>query len=380
MIARYRKTAVRVVPLKAFVLALLLFSLVPVLSTGLPGGGGIGPGKAHASDWRSKVKSSFKKSRKTFSNVKRNIERKSRNAVRTYKKKKSYTKKKIANQWKKKQRKISGNLKNYRKKAKSLGKRYGSSRKKFTNTVRKKTVRSIMAGMPRGVSRRTVRSLGSGLRHRVRGITRRYGAAAGTAAAIFLSRNGRSGARILARSRPAIRAAVAYSRNPRTQRRAVAAILIAASAGYAVYRHQDDIKYAVASKVLDDVRVPVNGRTVSANTVWRDAVLKRAPFLRGTDIAEDPAKIIAYGLVGTATSDLAYRLEIVPDGKGGVTTVARAIERSDDSDRALAALQLQSTMEGAAIETMRSGRLGPSAALFATAYYDTSTRIDSSAR
>ena len=177
-----------------------------------------------------------------------------------------------------------------------------------------------------------------------------------------------------------MRAAAKYSRDSKTRRRVVAGVLVATATGYAVYRHRDDIKYAVASEVLDGAKVPVNGNMVSVNTIWKTAILKRAPFLEGTNIAEDPAKIVAYGLVGTARDDLTHNLEILPDGRGGVTTVAQTMERSDSASGALAALQFQSTMEGAAMEAMQSGRLGTNGELFATAYHDVSTRIESSAR
>ena len=359
----------------------LLVAVVPVASTGLSGGGGLFGSTAEALDWKSKGRSLINKSKRGASSFKKSIQRKSRETYSRNKKKIERSKKRITSYGSKtkKKNKVTTTLKTYREKTKRFTDRAVKKSRNVAKSI-DRSRRKIMTGMPRGVSRHTVATLGSGLRDRVRTVTHRYGAAAGAATADFLAKNKRAGARILDRSRHVIKAAAAYSRDPRTRRRAVTAALVAAATGYAVYRHQDDIKYAVASRALDGVKVPVNGKMVSMNAIWTTAILQMAPYLEGSDIAEDPAKIITYGLISTAGRDLVNRLEIVPDGKGGVRTVAQTIERSDSESGVLAALQFQSTMEGAGMEAMRTGRLGPNGKLFATAYYDVSTRIESSAR
>lgn len=366
----------------AFTVAFLLVAVVPVTLTGLSSGNGILGSRAEALDWKSKGRELFNKSKRGASRIKKSIQRKSRETYSRSRNKIEKYKKRIGNygsKIKKKKNKARTTIKAYRKKAKQFTKRALERSRTVAKSI-DRSRRNIMSGMPRGLSRRTMTALGSRLRNKVRIVTKRYGAVAGMAAANFLAKNKRAGSRILDRSRHVIKAAAAYSRDPRTRRRAVSAALIAVAMGYAVYRHQDDIKYAVASRALDGISVPVNGEMVSMNAIWTNAILQKAPYLKGTDIAEDPAKIIAYGLVGTAGEDLVNHLEIVPDGKGGVSTVAQTIERSDSGSAALVALQFQSTMEGAGMEAVRSGRLGPNGKLFATAYYDVSTRIESSAR
>ena len=366
-------------------LAFLLVAVSPLAPIHLPGGESILDSTAEAFDWKSKGRKFINKSKGGASKFRNTIKRKSGNIKRNVSKGKhnlQKTKKRITSygsKVKKHKNKATTALKKYRDKSKQFtGKAVNKSRN-AAKSIRE-TGRGIMSGMPKGVSRRTVASLSGGMRDKVRTVTNRYGAVAGAVTANFLARNKKAGARILDGSRDVIRAAAAHSRDPRTRRRAVTAVLVAAAAGYAVYRHQDDIKYAVASRALHGVKVPVNGEMVSVNTIWTNAILEKAPYLEGTDIAEDPAKIIAYGLVGTAGRDLATNLEIVPDGRGGVATVAQTIERQDTGSAALAALQFQSTMEGAGMEAMQSGRLGPNGKLFATAYYDVSTQIEASAK
>ena len=366
-------------------LVLLLVAVSPVASVHLPDGQGILGSTAEAFDWKSKGRQFINKSKSGASKFRNTIKRKSGNVKRSISKGKQKfqkSKKRITSygsKIKKHKKKTTTVLKKYRDKTRQFtGKAVNKSRN-VAKSIRK-TGRGIMAGMPKGVSRRTVASLSGNMRDKVRTVTNRFGPVAGAATAKFLAKNKRAGARILDGSRDIISAAAAHSRDPQTRRRAVTAVLVAAATGYAVYRHQDDIKYAVASRALHSVKVPVNGEMVSVNTIWANAILEKAPYLEGTDIAEDPAKIIAYGLVGTAGRDLANNLEIVPDGRGGVTTVAQTIERQDTGSGALAALQFQSTMEGAGMEALQSGRLGPNGKLFATAYYDVSTQIESSAR
>ena len=64
------------------------------------------------------------------------------------------------------------------------------------------------------------------------------------------------------------------TRNPQSQRRAVAAIQFPTGTGSPVNGHRDDPKYAIASEVLDNVRVQVSGQYQAGVTTDRRHFLR----------------------------------------------------------------------------------------------------------
>nr|VFK57371.1 MAG: hypothetical protein BECKTC1821F_GA0114240_101714 [Candidatus Kentron sp. TC] len=199
-------------------------------------------------------------------------------------------------------------------------------------------------------------------------------------AVVFLMASKEKGERAMMRVAPILNKVDEFHRDPRIRKKAVTGILVAAAVGTATYQHRDDLKYLATNKTLETVKVPVNGEMRSLNQLYTDAVLQRAPYLRGSDIAEDPAKMLAYGMTSTAKDDLINHFPIVPDGRGGVTTISTATENVPGAKQALAVLQMEAAVEkmasNLAVESAASGQFGDHAQTFAVTYRNVDDSIN----
>ncbi len=204
----------------------------------------------------------------------------------------------------------------------------------------------------------------------------RLGTSGGQAVTDFLKKTKGRGVQTVEQAMPIMQNIKSKVSDPEIQRRAMAGVLVAAATGAAIYHHRDNIQYLVASECMKNVKVPVNGQMQSIEDVYSEAILKRAPYLRGTAIAEDPAKMLAYGVTATAKDDLLNNVDMVPNGRGGLTSVNGAIVNATGVDQGLAALQVGDTMEGMAVETARNGQLGHNAQIFAAAYDGANKKIE----
>jgi hypothetical protein len=209
----------------------------------------------------------------------------------------------------------------------------------------------------------------------VRNVAQRFGRPSADAVTEYLSRSKTFGQRIVSSSNGLIAQVSARTRDPETRRKLLVGALVAAGTAYAVYQHKDDIQYIVLRETMDTVKVPVNGEMKSVQEIYSGAILKRAPFLADSAIANDPAALMAYGITATARDDLMHHVAVVPDGRGGLRTVGDTIGQARGGDEALAVLQIGSSVEQVAWQSARDGYMGPSARLLAGAYLDADGRI-----
>ncbi len=218
--------------------------------------------------------------------------------------------------------------------------------------------------------------LTSHARQVARSSAQRLGRKGGQVVAEYLEKTRSKGVDVVKKSIPLLAKIRKRVADPKIRRRMLAATLVAAGTGIAIYQNRDDIKYIALRNGMQAVHVQVNGETKSAEDIYRDAVLARAPYLAGTTIADDPAAMMAYGVTATVKHDLMNNVRIVPDGRGGVTSVNGAVGGATGAEGGLAALQVGASLEGMAIETANSGQLGPNARTFAAAYSNANDKID----
>jgi hypothetical protein len=159
-----------------------------------------------------------------------------------------------------------------------------------------------------------------------------------------------------------------WVKNPENRKKAVSGVVVASAVAYYGYKHKDDIKYGVINTTMENVKVPVNGKMISVETLVSQAVCKNAPFLKNSTLAEDPSAVLAYGVTATAKDDLMNKLEIVPDGRGGVVSVNTAVAQASGSEDALAALEISNSLEGMAMVAAEEGHLGVYGKQFAGTY------------
>lgn len=330
--------------------------------------------KSKAKSFSNRAKSKTKSFSNRAKSATKNYGNRAKSAVRDYGSRAKGAAKNYGNSAKSKMRDFGNNAKRYGNSAVNRTKSAAQRAAERTNAER----RRVMAGMPKGVSMNTVKSLGSGARDKVKRMTSSYGDRAGAATANFLKRRQSDGGKILDQSRGLIEKTVRHTKDPATRERVVTGILVASATGYALYKHQDDLKYVALKKALS-VPIPVNGEMKSGADLWSDAIKEKYPMLANTDIANDPAKTVAFGLGSTARGDLVNHLPIMPDGRGGKMTLRETGQSVGVTEDKLAVLQLQASMEDATMEAMNDGRLGSKAEIFAASYYDVESRIEASA-
>ena len=258
---------------------------------------------------------------------------------------------------------------NYQKKKEDLSRTYQDQKRSVTNRVQQEI--TLLEKRIQNSKR-----LGNEAKLAAKESISRFGTSAGQTVTSFLEKTKGKGVEVLEKATPIMQRINEKVRDPEVQKRAMAGVLVAAGTGMAIYQHKDDIKYRLYSEGMKRVRIPVNGQMKSVEDIYSEAILKEAPYLRGTAIAQDPAQILAYGVTATAKKDLLNNIDIVPNGRGGLTSVNSAVIDATGAEQGLAVLQIGDTMEGMAVETARNGQLGHNAQIFAAAYAGASEKIE----
>ena len=146
--------------------------------------------------------------------------------------------------------------------------------------------------------------------------SRRWGRETGAAVTSYLSRAGQQGMRALESSKPILDRVNQQVRDPRKRQQIALGVMAAAGAAYYIHTHHNEVKYNVINYGLEQTKVPVNGQQVPLKNVITSAVLRQAPYLEGTKLAEDPAAVLAYGVVAVGREDMMNRMEIIPRRPG----------------------------------------------------------------
>ncbi|MBW1738631.1 MAG: hypothetical protein JRJ69_14050 [Deltaproteobacteria bacterium] len=268
----------------------------------------------------------------------------------------------------------------YQQKKKNFSRKYQQKKRNFRRRYQqnKRSATNRMQQAKNNLEKRIRKSkaLGYEAKKAAKKTLSRLGVSAGQAVTSFLEKTKGRGAKVVEKATPIMQHIKRKVRDPEVQRRAMVGVLVAAGTAAAIYKHKDDIQYRLASEGMRRVKIPVNGQMRSVEDVYSEAILKKAPYLRGTAIAEDPAQILAYGVAATAKKDLLNNIDIVPNGRGGLTSVNSAVINATGADQGLAALQIGDTIEGMSVEAARSGQLGYNAQIFAAAYSGASEKIE----
>jgi hypothetical protein len=195
----------------------------------------------------------------------------------------------------------------------------------------------------------------------------------------ILERSGAGAAAIMERTRPVRERIVQQVTDPVKRERAITGAVVAGAIAMYAYRNRQDVVDYVQYKAirfgLDHTKFNVDGKTITGQDLLVGSILKNFPGLEGTRVAEDPAAVLAYGLAAVPKEELMDRLRIVPDGRGGVTTLNDAIGSAKSVDDAVGALQLSSSVEGMALDMAESGTFGRHASTFAVTYKAMDARI-----
>ena len=188
---------------------------------------------------------------------------------------------------------------------------------------------------------------GSGIVDGVRRTLSRHGAAAGAAvlAAYTRLREG-SAARVhevIDRWGPAV-GARAVEIAAHVQARAetyltpenAARALNAAITTVALYERFEEVKKRATKEAisfaLDNIEVEVGGRRVSLHEATKGWIREKAPFLRGSTIADDPVEALTYGLIYRDMDYVTQDLRIVPTGDGGFCSMTSALAHASPLD------------------------------------------------
>ncbi len=196
----------------------------------------------------------------------------------------------------------------------------------------------------------------------------RMGQGAGEAVAAYLARAKTGGMAVLQRAQPMIQRIGHQVRDPRTQRRVVMGVIAAAGVAYYIHKHRDDIQYRAINYGLEHTMVKVGNQRVPLKQIITSQIISRAPYLRGTRLAEDPAASLAYGVVAVGKQDLMNNVALVPNGRGGLCSVNASIRGANHGQDALAALQVGTSLEGMAMTAAENGVAGVYGQTFAGAY------------
>ncbi len=123
-------------------------------------------------------------------------------------------------------------------------------------------------------------------------------------------------------------------RDPERQRQ----VLEAAGAAIKLKREWDTAKNEASYRALTalgGVRIRTDRGDTTLADAFRAYVLEKAPGLRGTDIVDDPAKVLAYGLIGRDKSYIVGELKIIKKD-GRAMTIRDAIAASGHPNLAAA--------------------------------------------
>ena len=203
----------------------------------------------------------------------------------------------------------------------------------------------------------------------VRRAKSQWGPGAGQAVAAYLSRAKSGGMRIMEQARPIMDRVSTQVRDPRVQRRVALGVLAAAGAAYYLHTHRQDMQYKVLNYGLERTMINVNGSKVSLKDVITSQILRQAPYLKDTRLANDPAAVLSYGVVAVGREDLMNTVAIVPDGRGNLRSVNEAIHNTQGAEQAMSALQMGSSLEGMAMHAADKGVFGVYGQSFTGSYH-----------
>jgi len=208
-----------------------------------------------------------------------------------------------------------------------------------------------------------------------------HGAAAGIGVARALASgqlpvNERMAADLMQRARPVMDRVAATLKDPAVRDRAIEAAVVAAAVGYYGVRLKQDVGYIATRAVLQNTVIMVDGEPRTAESLITAAVLEQFPMLEGTRLAEDPAAVMAYGVVAVGRDDLMRHARVVPDGRGGTVTVAQALSATDlPFGQTADTLLLGASMEGAMLSAAEHGHMGRHAVTFAATQHELDRRL-----
>jgi len=204
----------------------------------------------------------------------------------------------------------------------------------------------------------------------------RYGPRAAKFSARYLSTVRKGGVQALAKGRAIAATVGTRVRDPAVRQKAIHAAIVAGAVAFYVHQHKSDIEYRVLDYGLDHVQIPTRTGPKSLSAVYTDAVLGRAPYLEGTDLAEDPAALLAFGVGDVTRKDLLNHVDIIPDGRGGRHSIAEAVSANSSASEAMEALQVSESLEGIAFDADEHGKLGRHGESFVSTYHGMEKRFE----
>lgn len=156
--------------------------------------------------------------------------------------------------------------------------------------------------------------------------------------------------------------------DPDTREKVVSGLVVAGAYTYYAHQHKSDIKYKAVKYGLQHTSLKINGQTKTAEQLISDGILIKAPFLAGTRIADDPAALLAYGVVAIGSEQLIRDTPLLPDGRGGSQSIEAAARASPSASAAVDTLQLSASLEHMAMSGAKDGAFGRHGVEFASAY------------
>ncbi len=315
---------------------------------------------------RQKTSSFRKKTKQKRQYIQNKINRDKKRAQELARRKKQQLKKQYAGQQKKYSSTIRRSKESAQKKISYASSKYKKTAKKAHKQVTYK--RSAVSKKIKTTMRQVTKRYGNAAKNTLMATQKKYGTKVTQVLAVQMTRAEKNGLQAVKKSTALVHEVGRRVRNPRLRQKAMLGAAVAGGVAYYAYTHQDDIKYKTFRYGMDNIRIPLNGRTVPASEVVSKAILQQAPYLRGTRIAEDPAAVLAYGVVAVGKDDLINRVDLVPDGHGGMRTINQTIQSTEHGNEAMAALQLSSSIEGMALNAAAQGELGRYGEEFASSY------------
>jgi len=311
---------------------------------------------ARSRDRNKKKAQSFKKSiSKKFQRARNSVKKRVTRAKERTKKRAQEFQREVG---RKKQQYKNAASQRYRRGKENLQRKSRESKKKFQTKVKKLDADLQTAK----------RKFGNRVSNAVNRIRRRYGPAAEKALVSYLSKTKKFNEGIIQRSQGAMANVRQWVKDPRKRKMAMTGVIVASAVAYYGYKHKDDLKYMAFKHGLQKVTVNVNGRAMTAEAAISRSILAQAPYLRGTSVAEDPAAVLAYGVTGLAKKDLMNNVALIPDRNGGMRSINESIYSVDDVDKAIAILNVSSSLEAMGMYASEHGHFGRYGQEFAASY------------
>ncbi|MBN1894029.1 hypothetical protein JW906_06020 [bacterium] len=98
-----------------------------------------------------------------------------------------------------------------------------------------------------------------------------------------------------------------------------------------MYQNQDEIVYS-SLKILSVVPIQTRNGSTTLQKASQEWIHQNAPFLKGTDIEEDPAKVITYCLIYPDKKYIFTSLRVIPNERGEPMTCAEKLAQATGAD------------------------------------------------